>query len=83
MTNNNFTGLNVYSFKNETTKDNAQLISGINSEKKPCYQISSKKIPITGEFTGFPAQVMIKWFQEMGYTFIGKFSLGHNYFKQA
>ena len=83
MTNSNFTALNVYSFKNEATKDSAQLFSGINTDKKPCYQISSKKIPITGEFTGFPAMVMIKWFEEMGYTYIGKFSLGHNAYKHG
>jgi len=75
-----FHELNIRSFKNESTKDNASLISGIKNGK-PCYRISSKKIPITGDFSGYPANVMIKWFEEIGYTYIGKFSLGHNRFK--
>jgi hypothetical protein len=55
---------------------------GFNDEGQPVYQIASKEIPITGEFTGYPKHIMVKWFMSMGYTLVSDTILkGTNVFR--
>ena len=49
----------------------------------PCYQFSSKEIPITGEFTGFPKGHMIQWMKSIGFDFIGELSLKRNEYRNG
>ncbi len=54
-------------FKNRATKKDTYLHMGENDLKQCCYSISSKEIPITGDFTGFPFSIMLQWFNSIGY----------------
>ena len=49
----------------------------------PCYQFSSKEIPITGEFTGFPKSHMIQWMKSIGYDFISEIKLERNEYRDG
>lgn len=80
-TNSNFIAKTVFTFQHSENADIVTLYSGI-MDKKPCYRINSKKIPITGEFTGFPVSIMVKWFEEIGYTLLHSTRVvNHNRFR--
>jgi len=68
-------------FKNRVTKLTTLLFMGFKDDV-PYYQFSSKEIPITGIFTGYPKMTMIKWMSNMGYDFITENNInsGNEYF---
>ena len=61
----------MFVFKNRQTELVTNLYLGFRKvEGKndlPVYHFSSKEIPITGEFTGFPTHIMIEWMDKIGY----------------
>lgn len=57
----------VMSFQNQKTGNITNLFLGF-TDNVPVYQFDTKEIPITGEFTGFPKSIMIKWMESIGYT---------------
>jgi len=56
----------LFVFKNRQTELTTNLYLGFKKDM-PVYQFSSKEIPITGEFTGFPTHIMIEWMDKIGY----------------
>lgn len=80
---NEFVTAKVHVFVNSVTKDTVKLYSGF-VNNKPYYRIDSKRIPITGEFTGYPVNVMKKWFEEIGYAHINSVAVNcHNRYQFA
>lgn len=72
----------VLTFQNLVTGKETQLILGF-TDDKPVYQFNSKEIPITGEFTGFPKSIMIKWLEGIGYKLTNEVSIrGNEYYNE-
>ena len=79
-----FNAVNKYKFSKAygdgsiTTKvDRLSLYSGF-EDNKPCYQIDSGFIPVTGTFTGYPIATFITWLESIGYQYHGRESMKCN-----
>ena len=73
----------VLVFKNPKNDLTTQLHMGY-IDGKPVYQFSSKEIPITGEFTGYPKTIFMNWMKKIGYEYMGEYAYHHgNQFRDA
>jgi len=73
--------IKVFVFKNRQTGWETKLFQGFkrieDGKDIPVYQLASKEIPITGDFTGYPPHIVCNWMDKIGYELETTVRLGN------